>query len=63
MRITDLTGTKDHYQVAVISERFQGMSRLQRHRAVYGALGSSVGAEVHALSVAAHTPAEAARLP
>lgn len=58
--LTDLTGTQDHYQVRVVSVAFDGMSPLQRHRAVYRALNDAVGGAVHALAIEAKTPAEAA---
>ena len=40
-----------HYSVLVVSDAFEGLSRLERHRQVYAALGSLVGAEIHALAI------------
>ena len=48
-----------HYRVRVVSEAFDGASRLQRHRRVYAALEDAMGGEIHALAVVAVTPAEA----
>lgn len=54
--IVDLTGTKDHYELHIASERFRGLSSIAVHRLVYGALGDVVGREIHALSVKACLP-------
>jgi BolA protein len=48
-----------HFQVLIVSERFRGLSRLERHRAVYDALGEAMKAEVHALALRALAPGEA----
>jgi BolA protein len=49
-----------HYRVALVSERFRGTSQLERHRLVYAAVAPLMGAGVHALSIVARTPEEAA---
>lgn len=48
-----------HYRVTVVSERFEGLNRIQRHRLVYEAIGEAMRADVvHALSIQALTPDE-----
>ena len=47
-----------HFTVRVVSERFSGLDRLARHRAVYDALGDLMGREIHALSAETFTPDE-----
>jgi acid stress-induced BolA-like protein IbaG/YrbA len=47
-----------HFEAVVVSEQFEGKRSLQRHQLVYGALGALMGREIHALSMAAYTPAE-----
>jgi BolA protein len=47
-----------HYRVTIVSSRFEGRSRLERHRLVYAALGEAFAAEIHALAIRARTPAE-----
>ena len=47
-----------HFEAVVISPEFEGKSRLQRHQMVYAALGASIGADIHALSIRAYTPGE-----
>lgn len=56
-------GAKDgrgHFHVEIVSERFAGLAPLARHRAVYAALGAMMQTDIHALSIAARTPDEAA---
>jgi len=47
-----------HFDAVVISPAFTGLRTLQRHRLVYGALGSHIGGDIHALSIQAYTPDE-----
>jgi BolA protein len=47
-----------HYSVLIVAEEFHGHSPVERHRLVYEALGSMVGAEIHALGLKTLTPAE-----
>ncbi len=49
---------KGHFDVTIVSEAFDGKSRIQRHRMVYDALGSLLESDIHALRIKAHTPAE-----
>ena len=52
-----------HYAARVVSESFAGLRSLARHQLVYRALGERVGREIHALSIEALTPGEAAAQP
>jgi len=47
-----------HFQVVIVSERFRGQTRLERHRAVYDALGDAMRDRIHALTLRALTPDE-----
>jgi len=49
---------KGHFDVRIVSERFDGCSRIVRHRMVYDALGSFIESDIHALSIHAISPAE-----
>jgi len=49
-----------HYEAVVITSSFEGKRPLQRHQMVYAALGDKMGGEIHALSIQAITPDEAA---
>lgn len=48
------------FDVEIVSSAFAGQPLLQRHRAIYAALGMG-GNNIHGLTVRAHTPAEWAR--
>lgn len=54
--IKDLTGTKDHYEVTVVSPAFEGVSRVKQHRMVYDALEEEMEGPIHALSLTTRTP-------
>jgi BolA protein len=47
-----------HYSLTLVSARFDGLSLLDRHRAVYAALGGLMSGDIHALSVKAFSPHE-----
>lgn len=47
-----------HFNVLVVSERFAGLDRLARQRAVYAALQDEIGTTIHALSARTMTPDE-----
>ena len=47
-----------HFRVVVVSSRFEGTNRLQRHRVVHRALADELAGPVHALAVDALTPDE-----
>lgn len=49
-----------HYNLRVISSHFEGLSPLARHRLVYDVLAPLMQREIHALSIIALTPGEAA---
>jgi BolA protein len=47
-----------HFRVTLVSPRFEGRSRVERHRLVYEALGAVVGDEIHALALELFAPSE-----
>ena len=47
-----------HYQLIVVSRRFEGQARVARHRLVYQALGDLMQRQVHALAITALIPEE-----
>lgn len=49
---------KGHFDVTIVSEQFEGMTRIARHRMVYDALGEFVSSDIHALRITAISPAE-----
>lgn len=52
IQVFDLTGTSDHWEVAVSSLAFKGMSRIEQHQCVMKAFAAELKTgEVHALSI------------
>ncbi|HZF17452.1 MAG TPA: BolA family protein [Steroidobacteraceae bacterium] len=51
---------RGHYRLRIVSQHFAGLASLARHRAVYAALGKLMSSDIHALTLEALTPAEAA---
>ena len=47
-----------HFSVRVVSERFNGLSRIARHRLVYDAVRSLIPQGIHALAIDARHPGE-----
>ncbi len=56
--IEDLRGDGDHYAAHVVSEAFQGKTRVQQHQMVYQALQGRMGNELHALALQTSVPAD-----
>ena len=63
LEVEDLTGTKDHYQATIVSTKFEGLSRVKQHQAVYQALGELMKGPIHALALNTYTPAGYAARP
>jgi acid stress-induced BolA-like protein IbaG/YrbA len=53
-----VVGDGQHFQALVVSSKFLGRSRVQRHQMVYAALGERMREEIHALSMQTLTPEE-----
>ncbi len=51
-------GGAGHFSVTVVSERFAGVARLARHRAVLDRVADLIPHPVHALAIRAYTPDE-----
>lgn len=54
-------GGETHFDLHVISPRFEGLGRVARQRLVMEALAEELRGPVHALSMRCETPAEAGR--
>ena len=54
--VQDLTGGGDHFRAEVVSDRFDGLSRIEQHRLVYDVFGDEVGGAIHALSIKTSMP-------
>lgn len=52
---------ESHFTVVVVSDAFDGLSRVARQRLVYDLLAEELADRVHALSLKTLTPAEAGK--
>jgi BolA family transcriptional regulator, general stress-responsive regulator len=51
---------ESHFRLLIVAATFAGKSRLERQRMVFAALGDLMQTDIHALSMTALTPDEAA---
>jgi stress-induced morphogen len=51
-------GSETHFKAVVVSTAFEGLGRIERHRAVHVALADELAAGVHALTLTLRTPDE-----
>ena len=57
VRVNDLTGGGDHFEVTVVSTEFAGRSLVQQHQLVYNAVQTAMSsAAIHALALKTYTP-------
>jgi BolA protein len=49
---------RGHFSVLIVSERFAGLGRLNRHKLVYEVVGDMMTTDIHALSIQALAPGE-----
>lgn len=59
VRLNDMTGTRDHWEAVIISERFSGLRLIKRQQLVYQALGALMSGPIHAFTMQTLTPEEA----
>lgn len=58
VEIADLTGTRDHYELRVVSPEFEDEPLIKRHRLIYDALSDEMEGPIHALKLDAKAPDE-----
>ena len=51
VRITDLTGTRDHLGITVISDQFNGKALLDQHQMIMDILKEKLKEEIHAVQI------------
>ena len=49
---------RGHFTVVIVSADFAGLSKLDRHRAVYDAVQDLMATDIHAMSIHAFAPGE-----
>lgn len=47
---------KGHFKIVISTHQFEGISLIERHKLVYGALASLMETDIHALSIETHIP-------
>lgn len=52
-------GGETHYRITVVSDKFEGVGRVQRQQMVYGLLDDAFAQGLHALAMTTRTPSEA----
>jgi stress-induced morphogen len=56
VQVEDLTGGGDHFRAEIVSDHFQGLSRIDQHKLIYEVFGAEIGGPIHALSLKTSTP-------
>ena len=59
VNVRDMTGGGDHYEIEVVSKRFEGLNLIQRHRVLHQILEGPMAGEIHAVKLKTLTPEEA----
>jgi len=54
--VQDTTGGGDHFSATVVADAFDGLSRIEQHRLVYGVFGAEIGGAIHALALRTQIP-------
>ncbi|KAL6973637.1 BolA-like protein 1 [Sarracenia purpurea var. burkii] len=57
--VKDNANNETHFNVMIVSNKFEGQSVVKRHRMVYDLLANELQSGLHALSIVAKTPKEA----
>ena len=57
--VTDLTGTRDHLGLQIVSDAFKGRTLLEQHRVVMDILKEKLKSEIHAVQLKTMTVAKA----
>jgi BolA protein len=47
-----------HYHVTIVTQKFNGLKLIERHRLVYDAVGDLMQTDIHALVITALTPSQ-----
>ncbi|KAM7475265.1 hypothetical protein LguiB_022508 [Lonicera macranthoides] len=56
--VRDSTANETHFNLKIVSTKFDGQSLVKRHRMVYDLLADELQSGLHALSIVAKTPKE-----
>jgi acid stress-induced BolA-like protein IbaG/YrbA len=56
VQVDNPQGDGEHFQVLIVSGKFQDKSMVEQHQMVYAALGSAMRSAIHALALRTYTP-------
>ncbi|WP_127713966.1 BolA/IbaG family iron-sulfur metabolism protein [Halobacteriovorax sp. HLS] len=59
VQVTDLTGTKDHLGLLVVSDAFEGKMLIAQHQMIMDILKEKLKQEIHAVQIKTMTHAQA----
>ncbi len=51
-------GSESHFKVVVVSDDFEGLSRVKRHQTIYRLLAAEMSGAIHALAIHTFTSSE-----
>tara|TARA_B100001013_G_C24566721_1_gene424822 strand:+ start:154 stop:396 length:243 start_codon:yes stop_codon:yes gene_type:complete len=51
IKVIDTNGTGDHFSVMVVSDLFDGLTLVDRHKLIYKALNKYLNNQIHALQI------------
>ncbi|HZN04406.1 MAG TPA: BolA family protein [Candidatus Polarisedimenticolia bacterium] len=58
--VADVKGADNHYSARVVSDRFEGKTRIEQHKMIYDLFREEMASqEIHALALKTLTPAQA----
>ena len=58
IEIVDMTGQSNHFSLFILSDSFDNMSLIDRHKLIYSIFSEELTTEIHALQIKAYTPSE-----
>ena len=58
IEIIDMTGQSNHFSLFILSDSFENMSLIDRHKLIYSIFSKELTMEIHALQIKAYTSSE-----
>lgn len=56
VEVRDMTGTRDHFDIVVVSNLFRGKPLIDQHKAVLALLEEEMKDRIHAVQIKTRTP-------
>ena len=54
----DINNQGNHFNIIVVSDRFNNMSLINRHKLIYGIFAQEITKEIHAMQIKTYTHSE-----